>query len=158
MFAKVTLNELCTWVFPFAGSSLGHTWSWHGWLMGVWHSPNEPTLSDIPIPIPCATQWWFWKAVIGMGVWPLYRIGPLQNLSWPSIYAILNLTNACVCNLNANAPIAAGIIFRGVPMGIYQCQWYELMSTGINWIVVSGISDGQQWEENTPLNKMEKHM
>ena len=115
--------------------------------MGVWHSPNEQALSNIRIPLPCATQWRSWKAVIGNG-----GVTPLQN--WASTEPIVafdlcyskNLTNACVCNLNANAPIAAGVIFRRVPMGIYQCQWYELMSTYVDMYMSHCLFGGRGFD------------
>ena len=99
---------------------------------------------DLPIPIPYATQWkWFSRG------WPIQN-GANAESKPPMLYQISECVKCmCVCVMlmpkRIKQYIQYRVIFRVITAGVYQWQHHELMSTGINRIVVRGISDGQSW-------------
>ena len=139
---KVTLNGL--WAMDHACLHLGAV---HLGTPGVGIVDGSLALAgrqidffNLPIPIPCATQWkWFSRG------WPTEWGQCRTNPSLRCYIKSLNVYNACVCHVNAKTKKQHSVIFRVITAGVYQCQQHELMSTGINQIVVRGISDGQSW-------------
>ena len=142
-FDKMTLNGL--WAMDHVCSHLGAV---HLGTPGVGIVDGSLALArrlidffNLPIPIPFATQWkWFSRG------WPT-EWGQCRTNPSPRCYIkSLNVYNACVCVMLMPKRIKQySVISKVITAGVCQCQQHELMSTGINQIVVRRISDGQSW-------------
>ena len=124
----------------FGGSSLGHTGSWNRWWeFGTCQAPDRflQFTDSSSMRNPMGSDFW------GVGLQNAANAERIQasDVIWNLWMRIMHV---CVM-LMPKRTKQYSVIFRGITAGVYQCQQHELMSTGINRIVVRGISDGQSW-------------